>query len=141
MISSNPRHLSSAFDPKTPKSTRSTLISRNVTIAGRRTSVRLEPDMWSGLSEICRREHKSLHELSTAVATGKSENTSLTAAIRVFVMAYFRAATTEDGHKKAGHGGYGAVLGELPITRAAIPLAAAKLSPPQPRAGNGIRRF
>ncbi|HEU0118665.1 MAG TPA: ribbon-helix-helix domain-containing protein, partial [Alphaproteobacteria bacterium] len=44
------------------KTVRSTLVSRNVTIAGHRTSVRLEPEMWSGLSEICRRERATLHE-------------------------------------------------------------------------------
>lgn len=32
---------------------RSTLVSRNVVISGRRTSVRLEPEMWDGLREIC----------------------------------------------------------------------------------------
>src|ERR1700744_4128394 len=90
-----------------PKAARSTLVSRNVTIARHRTSVRLEPEMWSGLSEICRRERSVLHEICTAIAMRKPENSSLTAAIRVFVMAYFRAAATEDGHTKAGHG-YGA---------------------------------
>src|SRR5580704_6876417 len=80
------------------KTAPSTLVSRNVTIAGHRTSVRLEPDMWSGLGEICRRERAKLHEICTSVAMRKHENTSLTAAIRVFVMAYFRAAATEDGH-------------------------------------------
>ena len=75
-----------------------------MTIAGHRTSVRLEPEMWSGLSEICRRERMIMHEVCTAVATRKQENTSLTAAIRVFVMAYFRTAATEEGHSKAGHG-------------------------------------
>jgi hypothetical protein len=34
----------------------------------------------------------------------KAENTSLTAAIRVFLMLYFRSAATEDGHMEAGHG-------------------------------------
>ena len=34
----------------------------------------------------------------------KPHGTSLTAALRVFVMSYFRAAATEDGHHKAGHG-------------------------------------
>jgi predicted DNA-binding ribbon-helix-helix protein len=88
----------------------STLVSRNVTISGHRTSVRLEPEMWSGLSEICRRERASLHEICTAVSMRKTDNTSLTAAIRVFVMAYFRSASTEDGHTKAGHG-YGMAMG------------------------------
>lgn len=93
------------------KTAPSTLVSRNVTIAGHRTSVRLEPEMWSGLGEICRRERAKLHEICTSVAMRKHENTSLTAAIRVFVMAYFRTAATEDGHLKAGHGYNNAVLG------------------------------
>ena len=97
---------SATLDPAHPKPRvpRSTLVSRNVTISGHRTSVRLEPEMWSGLTEICRREGGSLHEICTVVALRKGENTSLTAAIRVFVMAYYRAASTEDGHTKAGHG-------------------------------------
>lgn len=80
------------------------LISRNVTIAGHRTSIRLEPDMWQALKEICRRERASMHEVCTTVAQHKQENSSLTAAIRVFIMAYYRAAATDDGHQKAGHG-------------------------------------
>ncbi|MDX2028369.1 MAG: ribbon-helix-helix domain-containing protein [Alphaproteobacteria bacterium] len=83
---------------------RSTLVSRNVTISGHRTSIRLEPDMWSGLKEICRRERATLHEICTLVAGRKEDKTSLTAAIRVFVMSYYRAAATEEGHIKAGHG-------------------------------------
>ena len=83
---------------------RNSLVSRNITVDGHRTSVRLEPAMWSGLGEIVRRERISLHEIGTAIAQQKPANTSLTAAIRVFLMAYFRAAATEDGHTRAGHG-------------------------------------
>ncbi len=101
---------------KDEKPVRSTLVSRNVTIAGHRTSVRLEPEMWSGLSEICRRERASLHEICTAVSQRKAENTSLTAAIRVFVMTYYRAAATDDGHLKASHG-YGVAM--IPANMAA----------------------
>ena len=90
--------------PNAKKAIRSSLISRNVTIAGHRTSVRLEPDMWNGLMEVCRRERVSLHDICTRVAEDKSDETSLTAAIRVYVMNYYRAACTEDGHMKAGHG-------------------------------------
>lgn len=86
------------------KRPRSTLVSRNITVASHRTSVRLEPEMWSGLMEICRREHAKLHAVCTMVSRQKPENTSLTAAIRVFIMAYYRAAATEDGHNRAGHG-------------------------------------
>jgi predicted DNA-binding ribbon-helix-helix protein len=80
------------------------LISRNVTIHGRRTSVRLEPDMWVALRDICKRERASLHEVCSAVASYRREGTSLTAAIRVFIMVYFRAAATDEGHQRAGHG-------------------------------------
>jgi len=82
----------------------STLVSRNVTVSGKRTSVRLEPEMWDGLREICRRERANLHQLCTSISLQKSEQTSLTAAIRVFAMRYFRLAATEQGHSKAGRG-------------------------------------
>ncbi|MGE3624405.1 MAG: ribbon-helix-helix domain-containing protein [Bdellovibrionales bacterium] len=99
--------------PESPGIGRSTLVSRNVTIAGHRTSVRLEPEMWNGLMEICRRERATLHEICTSIAMRKHANTSLTAAIRVFAMAYFRIAATEDGHIKAGHG-YNVTMGMTP---------------------------
>lgn len=89
---------------------RSTLVSRNVVVSGRRTSVRLEPEMWESLREICQRERSTLHQICTSVSLQKIEETSLTAAIRVFVMRYFRNASTEEGHAKAGHG-YGLTLG------------------------------
>ena len=38
----------------------STLISRNVRMDGRRTSVRFEPDMWEALRDICSREGMSI---------------------------------------------------------------------------------
>jgi len=98
---------------------RSTLVSRNVTINGHRTSVRLEPEMWTGLSEICRREHATPHEVCSAIAGHKIENTSLTAAIRVFVMRYFRAAATEDGHAKVGHG-HGITIGVASVLAQAV---------------------
>jgi predicted DNA-binding ribbon-helix-helix protein len=103
---------------------RSSLISRNVTIKNHRTSVRLEPDMWVGLREICRRERSSMHDICSTIAANKAPNTSLTAAIRVFIMSYFRAAATEDGHNNAGHGPGGsfmAVYGHSPTSSSARP--------------------
>ena len=84
----------------------STLVSRNITVGGKRTSVRLEPEMWRALKEISARESCSIHELCTLISFRKNKRTSLTAAIRVFLMLYFRAATTEEGHDKAGHGSF-----------------------------------
>lgn len=84
----------------------SSLVSRNITIMGRRTSVRLEPEMWMALRDISKRERCTIHDICTLVYIRKSSVTSLTAAIRVFLMLYFRAAATEDGHQRAGHGNF-----------------------------------
>jgi predicted DNA-binding ribbon-helix-helix protein len=85
---------------------RSTLVSRNVTVYGRRTSIRLEPEMWEALKDVAKKERCSVHNLCTLVFLRKNGDTSLTAAIRVFLMLYFKAAATEDGHQKAGHGNF-----------------------------------
>ena len=86
--------------------TRSTLISRNVTILGRRTSVRLGPEMWNALRDISRRERCSMHDICSLINIRKNARTSLTGAIRVLLMLYYRAASTEDGHGRAGHGSF-----------------------------------
>ncbi|MEM6780429.1 MAG: ribbon-helix-helix domain-containing protein [Pseudomonadota bacterium] len=85
---------------------KSSLVSRNITIFGRRTSVRLEPEMWKALKDIAGRENCSIHDICSLIDYRKREGTSLTAAIRVFLMLYFKAASTEDGHQKAGHGDF-----------------------------------
>ncbi len=95
------------------KSLKSGLVSRNVTIGTHRTSVRLEPDMWNALRDICNREHVTTHDIATFVSVRKSSSSSLTAALRVFVMAYFRMASTEDGHSSAGHGPGGSFMRSL----------------------------
>lgn len=85
---------------------KTTLISRNITVSKRRTSIRLEPEMWSSLREIAKREQCTIHDICTLVNVRKKDNSSLTAAIRVFIMLYFRAASTEEGHRMAGHGNF-----------------------------------
>ena len=84
--------------------TKSTLVSKNVTIMGRRTSVRLEPEMWRALKDISRREKCTVHDLCSMVYMCKKPLSSLTASIRVFLMLYYKAAATEEGHQKARHG-------------------------------------
>lgn len=81
----------------------STLVNRNVFIGRHRTSVRLEPVMWDALAEICRREEVTLHEICGLIDS-RRQASSLTAAIRVFTLTYFRAAATEEGHASNGHG-------------------------------------
>lgn len=84
----------------------STLVSRNITVMGRRTSVRLEPEMWTALREISKRESCKIHDICSLIQMRKNPDTSLTAAIRVFLMLYYRAASTEEGHIRAGHGSF-----------------------------------
>lgn len=77
----------------------STLIVRNVTVNGHRTSIKLEPDMWEALEEICDREGSSVSEICTRVERRRRQS-SLTAAVRVFIVGYFRALA-----RVAGPGG------------------------------------
>lgn len=73
--------------------------------------------MWGALKEIAKREKCSIHDICTLISMRKNEHTSLTAAIRVFLMLYFRASSTEEGHDRAGHGSF-----EYMKLRARIPL-------------------
>jgi len=65
------------------------MISHNVRINGRRTSIRLEPAMWDALQEICAAEKKSIHEISTEVAA-EIPSGGFTSALRVYILNYFR---------------------------------------------------
>lgn len=79
------------------------LISRNVFIGARRTSIRMEHEAWDALGEICKRENRSIHEICTLIENRRSIS-NRTSAVRTFIIDYFRRATTETGHQKAGHG-------------------------------------
>ncbi|WP_051330088.1 ribbon-helix-helix domain-containing protein [Niveispirillum irakense] len=67
------------------------LISHNVWVDGHRTSVRLEAVMWQALHEIADREMLTIHQVITIVSRRQHQNASLTATIRAFLVAYFRA--------------------------------------------------
>ena len=82
---------------------KTTLVSGNVTIAGHRTSLRLEPEMWAALRGICARERLSIHVVCTMVDQRRN-GASLTSAVRAFMVNYYEKAATEDGHERAGHG-------------------------------------
>jgi predicted DNA-binding ribbon-helix-helix protein len=81
----------------------SRLVNRNVVAERGRTSMRLEPELWEALREICDRESQDMSSLVRKVeqcghAGGR------TSAVRVFVLSYFRDAATEPGHTAQGHG-------------------------------------
>jgi len=86
---------------------RSRLVNRNVVADTGRTSMRLEPELWEALGEICDREGQDLHALIRAVDALRSRG-GRTSAVRVYVLQYFRLAATEAGHLAAGHGPFAA---------------------------------
>jgi len=66
--------------------------------------MRLEPEIWDALREICLREGIELRDLIQRIEPIPGEG-GRTSAVRVFVIEYFRTAATESGHLGAGHGG------------------------------------
>ena len=82
----------------------SSLVSRNVRVNGHRTSLRLEPEMWELLADIAAREDSTISRICTRIDEVRGSAGTLTAAIRVWIAAYYKAAATEEGHAKAGHG-------------------------------------
>jgi predicted DNA-binding ribbon-helix-helix protein len=67
--------------------------------------MRLEPEVWDALREICLREGIELRDLIQRVEQTTDEG-GRTSAVRVHVLQYFRAAATEAGHRQAGHGAH-----------------------------------
>lgn len=64
--------------------------------------------MWALLLDVAKRENLTVSALVSAIETNAVHPTkgsfNLTAAVRLYVMNYFRAAATEEGHRRAGHG-------------------------------------
>lgn len=71
-------------------------ICRNVVVAGRRTSIRMEPLMWTSVDDICTREALTLHELCTRL-DGMRGGNGLTAALRLFIVGYYRTWAAAEG--------------------------------------------
>ena len=67
----------------------SSLQSRNVMVSGKRTSMRLEPEMWEGLFDIARHEKISVNAICSEVDRTRCQS-SLTSAVRVFIVSYYR---------------------------------------------------
>lgn len=63
---------------------------RNVTVHGRRTSMRLEPELWEALEGIAARNGATLHQVCTAVESGRRDGQSRTSAVRAFIVRNLR---------------------------------------------------
>ena len=70
------------------------LVNRNITVGTLRTSVRLEPEFWTALTDIAAREKVTVDQLCTVI-DGHLGDMGRTAGIRVFVTSYFAATSTD----------------------------------------------
>jgi predicted DNA-binding ribbon-helix-helix protein len=68
----------------------------------RRTSVSLEDQVWDGLTDVCRREEISIDELCTKVESLRV-GSSMSSALRVFLMTYFRMLMEQLEDPVPGH--------------------------------------
>jgi len=75
----------------------SKIVPRALVICGRRTTLRLEPDLWAALDEMAVRERApSLSRLvSGIVEDGQGSMGSATSAVRAAIVRYYRAAADE----------------------------------------------
>lgn len=69
------------------------LVTRNLRLTGRRTSVRLEALEWAALEAICVRERMDRHGFAKQVANDPARpEKTLTSRLRSAILAYFAAA-------------------------------------------------
>jgi predicted DNA-binding ribbon-helix-helix protein len=78
----------------------SALTIRNIVVAGHRTSVRLEPVMWDALREIAQALGLHLNDLVTEIDRRRIVP-NLTAAIRVYIVDYYRKAAAANAEAAA----------------------------------------
>ena len=70
------------------------LVAKNVTVGNLRTSLRLEPEIWEALDELCAREGITIRQLCTLIDDYRRGN-SRTSAVRAFAVTYFRMAAAD----------------------------------------------
>lgn len=83
--------------------TESILESRNVTVGNKRTSMRLEPQMWEAIETIASREGMTINSICTQIDRRRSKRSlpvGLTSATRVFIISYFRLLVLQ--HEQTG---------------------------------------
>ena len=65
------------------------LLTRNVVIDGKRTTIRLESAIWDAVDDLCSRERMSRHDLCSRVEVGR-DGLNRAQAMRAVVVNYFR---------------------------------------------------
>jgi predicted DNA-binding ribbon-helix-helix protein len=70
-------------------------VPHNVYVAGKRTSVRLEPVIWDALQGIASRQEIGLHDLVSEIDRRRTAQ-NLSSAIRAYVVGYLWSKLSED---------------------------------------------
>lgn len=65
-------------------------MSHSIVIDGKRTSMRMEPQLWAALGEVAEYKGMTKNELCTKIAVAKETDMGLTSAIRVFLILFYR---------------------------------------------------
>ncbi|MBE0454444.1 MAG: ribbon-helix-helix domain-containing protein [Roseovarius sp.] len=72
-------------------------VKRSLTLQGHRTSVSLEDAFWLAFREIAREEGRALNALAAEIDAARDPETGLASAIRLHVLAYYRARAGANG--------------------------------------------
>ena len=72
--------------------------------------MRLEPELWDALLEICQRERQDINHLVRQIEA-EGHSGGRTSSVRVYVMQYFRTAASETGHEAVNHGALDRIAG------------------------------
>jgi predicted DNA-binding ribbon-helix-helix protein len=76
----------------------------SIGISGRRTTVRLEDEMWASFKDVAEKEGCTLQDLASRIYSQKKSDDNFSSAIRVFLVLYYRDAAREVGRARAGRG-------------------------------------
>jgi predicted DNA-binding ribbon-helix-helix protein len=66
-------------------------LKRSVTLSGHRTSISLEAEFWDALTQIAAETNRPLARLIDEVDKREGRDKNLSGALRVFVLAHYRA--------------------------------------------------
>ncbi len=66
---------------------------RSITVAGHRTSVSLEEPFWQALAEVATAQELTVAALVTAIDRDRAPDMNLSAALRLFVLDWYRRQT------------------------------------------------
>lgn len=108
--------------------TRAAVVPRIVRIAGRRTSVRLEPAFWQALMDLAAAEGLATTALLDRIAAAMRPGITLTAALRVVAITYWRDRAA-GGQQRSHHPLLSGILAAAPPPAALRPPGTAGRNP------------